>query len=345
MLSFPDLTITALDTITAFNITSGDYLFTLDELQNASIAQSEEKTDITGKRGRKLSSLKRNKAVTVSATNGMISGGLLALQSGSDFEKKATTVMWADYISANNNGAVISYKAVGTAGAEITLYTKNENGTLGTKLTQVGENPGAGEFTYDSNRTITFVTNEFTDGAEFVAYYEREIYADTLENYSDKYSGKATLYIDATAEDKCANVYHVQFYFPKVDISGEWTIDMGDNQTVHNFEAEALSGACGAGAIFFTFTVFSEDATDYNTRTLESIAVTTQPTKVAYSAGESFATAGMVVTATYDNGETATVSNYSVVPAGALATTDKSVTISYTENYVTKTTTQAITVS
>lgn len=45
------------------------YLFTLDELQSASIANSEEKQDITGKQGRKLTSLKKNKSVTVSGTN------------------------------------------------------------------------------------------------------------------------------------------------------------------------------------------------------------------------------------------------------------------------------------
>jgi len=38
----------------------------MDELQSASLAQGEEKIDITGKQGRKLTSLKRNKTLTVS---------------------------------------------------------------------------------------------------------------------------------------------------------------------------------------------------------------------------------------------------------------------------------------
>ena len=72
-----DITITSLETINAFDIVTGAYKFTLDELQNATIAQTQERVDITGKQGRKLSSLKRNKAVTISGANGMISGGLL----------------------------------------------------------------------------------------------------------------------------------------------------------------------------------------------------------------------------------------------------------------------------
>ena len=77
-----DLTITSLETITGFDITTGNFLFTLDELQNATISHTQEKEDITGKQGRKLNSLKKNKGVTVSGTNGMISGGLLELQVG-----------------------------------------------------------------------------------------------------------------------------------------------------------------------------------------------------------------------------------------------------------------------
>ena len=96
-MNIQDITITSLETITAFDITTGNFMFVLDELQNATISQTQEKTDITGKQGRKLASLKRNKAVTVSGTNGLVSGGLLELQTGSEFENKLTTVMWTDY--------------------------------------------------------------------------------------------------------------------------------------------------------------------------------------------------------------------------------------------------------
>lgn len=77
--------ITSLETITAFDI-AGAYRFTLDELQNAKIANTQDKTDITGKGGRKLNSLKKNKAVVISGTNGLVSGGLLEMQTGSEFK-------------------------------------------------------------------------------------------------------------------------------------------------------------------------------------------------------------------------------------------------------------------
>ena len=79
--------------------------------------------------------------------------------------------------------------------------------------------------------------------------------------------------------------------------------------------------------------------------TLSSIAITTAPAKTTYTAGESFNKTGMVVTATYSNGSTATVTDYTVSPSAALTTSNTSVTISYTEGDVTRTATQAITVN
>ena len=80
-------------------------------------------------------------------------------------------------------------------------------------------------------------------------------------------------------------------------------------------------------------------------KTLDSIAVTTPPTKTVYREGEDFSSTGMVVTATYTDSTTAPVVLYTVTDGTAMAAGKTSVTISYTEGGVTKTTTQAITVA
>ena len=64
-------------------------------------------------------------------------------------------------------------------------------------------------------------------------------------------------------------------------------------------------------------------------KAVESIAVTTQPTKTTYTAGETFDPTGMVVTATYNDETTAVVDEYTFAPTEALATTDTVVTITY----------------
>ena len=270
-MSMKDITITSLETIKAYELNTGNYLFTLDELQNATIAQSQEKTDITGKAGRKLSSLKRNKAVTVSGTNGFISGGLLEIQTGNKFNESGdTTIVWTDYVTMKKISdselgdaytGTIEYKAEGETGSEIIgVWLHDENGGRGKMFTQSAV-VGKDTFTYNPNtKTITFsmAATEIKDGLEVIVEYNRKVTGYTLDNISDNYSGKCTLVIDALGEDKCANIYRVQIKVFKADFSGEFSLEMGGDQTVHAFEAEALAGACGAGGSFFSYTVFGE---------------------------------------------------------------------------------------
>lgn len=77
---------------------------------------------------------------------------------------------------------------------------------------------------------------------------------------------------------------------------------------------------------------------------LTGIAITSPPTKTAYNVGETFDPAGMVVTATFSNGEQLQPVNYQVVPAGPLTLETTQVEISYTWNGVTKTAYQAVSV-
>jgi hypothetical protein len=266
MLSIADITLTSLDTISAFKL-DGEPAFIMDELQNATIANTQDKQDITGKGGRKLSSLKRNKAVTVSGTNGLISAGMLEVQTGSEFEmKESTPVAWTDYIAIEGDKAKTTYIAAGEAGKEIeALYIKNGDGSCGVKLEQAAA-AAEGKFAYNpTTKELSFVEDAFDDGTEIVVFYTRNIPGAVLTNMSDKYSGKLQLYIDATGEDRCGKEYHVQFYIPKADFSGEFSIELGGDQVTHGFEAESLAGSnCGGvkGGELWTYTVFGVDAED-----------------------------------------------------------------------------------
>lgn len=71
--------------------------------------------------------------------------------------------------------------------------------------------------------------------------------------------------------------------------------------------------------------------------TLDSIAVTTAPTKVSYIEGQTFDKAGMVITAKYSDGKTEAVTDYTFSPSGALATTNTKITITYKEKTVEQT--------
>ena len=106
------------------------------------------------------------------------------------------------------------------------------------------------------------------------------------------------------------------------------------------------------GAKEYNWTFTPTDTINYTTATgsitltvkgdvVESIAVTTPPTKTAYTYGESFDKTGMEVTATYESGKTKDVTKEVTVSPETLDTSVSALTIAYGE----LTTTQPITVN
>ena len=102
-----------------------------------------------------------------------------------------------------------------------------------------------------------------------------------------------------------------------------------------------------------TFTMPAKDVIvtaefEGNPVALESIAVTSEPAKTTYTVGESLDLSGLVVTATYSDDTTAAVTGYTTSPAddSTLDTAGSiTITVSYTQGTVTKTTTFAVQVN
>lgn len=77
---------------------------------------------------------------------------------------------------------------------------------------------------------------------------------------------------------------------------------------------------------------------------LSSITIKTNPTKTSYYLGDSLNTSGMIVEATYSNGSTKTVTNWTVSGFSSISIGTKTVTVSYSEGGITKTDTFSVTV-
>lgn len=236
------LVITEVAQITAFN-NAGELEFIMDEIQEGTINNTQEKTDITGRNGRKIASLKKNKAVTVSATNGYLVGGTLAAQTGTEIESGTFKVRITDVMTINSNKCTTSKTAVGVTGAEIgTIYVKKSNGSLGEKLEQDSK-VATGKFTYDPT-TKEITVDSIADGTELVAFYDVEIESAKISNDSEKYSKILKLYIDISLQDACDNEYFGQIIIQRADVSGEFELSLGGDNFAHAFEAESLAGGC-----------------------------------------------------------------------------------------------------
>ncbi|RHG19925.1 hypothetical protein DW272_01585 [Blautia obeum] len=252
------LSITQVDQITAFD--GNDLEFIMDEVTETTLSQEEEITDITGRGGRKIGSLKKNKAVTGKGTNGLIVGGALAAMVGSEVEEnEEEKVRYTDTsLKVASNKASIEKKEslVGATGQEIiAVYVKNKDGSLGKKFTQNAA-AAAGEFSY-SDGEITFNEGELVDGTELVAFYDIKVKAKKVSNVSDKYSKTLKLYIDCTAQDTCDNQYHVQFIIPRADFHGTFDLTFGGDPSTQDFEFGSLAGGCGGSNSLWDMVVFA----------------------------------------------------------------------------------------
>ncbi|MBR0431703.1 CotH kinase family protein, partial [Candidatus Saccharibacteria bacterium] len=104
-------------------------------------------------------------------------------------------------------------------------------------------------------------------------------------------------------------VYLVGEHFDKTGMVVTAHYDNNDTETVEDYTFEDAALAAGTTSVTVSYGG-KTTTTPITVRELESIEVTTPPTKTVYNEGEHFDKTGMVVTAHYDNNDTETVEDF-----------------------------------
>ena len=198
-------------------------------------------------------------------------------------------------------------------------------------------------YTWEPTRALTEQDNTIT-----VSYTEDGVTATT---YQDITVGEAPDLVSiAITNPPDKTVYKLNEYFDRTGMIVTATFADGKSRIVSGYTVSP-NGALGKNDTTITVTYTRKGITKTATQTitvvyLTSIVVTNPPTYTEYYEGNSFNKAGMVVTAIYSNDATKILSDtdYTVTPE-VLMMKMTSVTISYTENGVTATTTQAVKVN
>lgn len=247
-------TITSLDRIHAYFRDTGKGAFYLTELQSTTISNTEDTVDITGKGGRILKQLKRNKAVSITGESALISGDLMAVQTGSDQEAGSFKVRYPDIIDLT--AAMISagkvtttYTAAGTAGSEIVdVRVLSDNGGLVKNTWSQASTAAQGKYAYNpETKELSLPTDAtLTAGQKLVVMYDFMADGSRVINSSDVFGKTVKLVIDCTAEDACDQQYRCQFVIYRAQFSGEFDFELGNDQTIQNFSANSLVDTCAA---------------------------------------------------------------------------------------------------
>ena len=220
---------------------------------------------------------------------------------------------------------------------------------------------GTSSGSYAPDSIVAIVANAPESGKRFKEWVSNDVFFAnaTAAETSFRMPAKAVT-VTATYEDIPAITYTVSFnanggtgtMADATGISGEYTLPANEFTAPDGkqFKAWSVGGVEKAAhekitvTANTTVTALWEDI-PVAPKTLDSIAITTPPTKTAYTAGESFDSTGMVVTATYSDSSTAPVTGYTVAPDGVLGMSNTEITVTYNEDGVIKTATQPITVT
>ena len=315
------------------------------ELYSGAITEGDYVIYYSGKAMKNTISSNRLDYVSVTPSNNIISN-------------PAATIVW--HIAADGNywtiynASVAKYAASTASNNQAKL---EESVTNNSKWTVTGTNTYEFENlarTSSSNKwlrnngTYGFACYSTSTGGALTLYKKKAVAATALEvkTAPTKVNYKVGEKLDLTGLvlDATVGGNHV-------DVTSGYTATIGG--TAVTSKTTALN-AIGAQTITFSYGGKTCDQV-IHVGTLQSIAVTTEPTKKIYIEKEDFDATGMVVKATFSDEETSPTTwqetieaeegGYSVNPSTNLTVGATSVTISYTWNEVNKETAQAITVN
>lgn len=258
-------TITSLDAVRTFNRTNGVCQFELDELQDTTISNSEDSSNITGKGGRVLKTIKKNKAVTVKGTSAYLSGGLMKAQTGGTITTGANiNVKHVFDFTAPDSGTTVALDKtpVGVSGSEVGyIYVITDNNDLGTRYEQATV-AAATKFSV-SGTTLSLPVSSGTGvipaGTKCRCFFMIAVDGTKVTNPSDKYSDTLATYIDCTGTDICDNTFFCQIYIPRGEFTGNFELALGGDQTVEAFELQSVLDKCsGAAGNLWEFYAWTE---------------------------------------------------------------------------------------
>jgi hypothetical protein len=251
-----NILITELATITGYRINSDVPKYVIEEPQKCSIAHDEQTTDLTGKAGVLIGTLKKGKSVKISYSNGLLSFAAMGSQLGVQYAVQEDTLQEREVLILADNGsgalaATTTFAACGTVGAEIASVAavgSNKSFALLEDVTQ-GAAVGPGTFTYDpATKELLFDPADIPADSKIAVTYRRIAQVGLLENDATKYAATDRWVIDALGKDPCGREYRVQIDATQVDVSGTFTLDIGDSQTVQNVEGRCIKSGCGGGS-------------------------------------------------------------------------------------------------
>ena len=251
---------------------------------------------------------------------------------------------FADPIRLTGDSFVVVVQIINTQGNKTIALESPVSGTSWQDaIVNEGESYWANEAGFDANYWTDTSTLEGYSGNLCIKAFTNEVEEPEPITLSDIYIEQAptkTVYVEGENFDKTGMKVIARYSDGSSHEVTNYDVLNGDNLTSGT---TSITIRYTEDGIIKTTT--QEITVNKKTVALSDIYIEQAPTKTVYQEGENFDKTGMKVIARYSDGSSHEVTNYDVIDGNNLAVGITSITISYTENDVTKTTTQAITVN
>lgn len=233
---------------TMFSDTTGEALWSITQIKDASLTMSSETADATDALGNIITQFDRSKNAEFSGTNALWDLGLSAAQFGhkkdvADSTSKIRVPMY-EQLAVSGGKIILSHVPSGTTGSEIKyIYALNDDSSLGTRY-QLGTSASATEFALDaSTKTITTPTGVTGNIAVFYEYEAED--AIMLQNNASEFPKAGKFMLEVIGKDTCDKTatYVAYIVFPnaklKTDMDLSFATDGG-----HPFSMQMMQDYC-----------------------------------------------------------------------------------------------------
>ena len=239
---------------------SGNLLYVLTQLQNASIAITATSRDINDARGTLIKRFWDGKTGEFTATNAVLNLNILGAASGQGKEVATDDVpiQMPKIITVQANTTVtLTDYVVGT----VKCYGLATNGTM---MDEYQASTGSADATH-YGLTSAGVFTPPTDAAmtQYIVKYERSVKSGVkIENRSDKFPQTVKLTLKALAVDPCAadTLIAVYIVLPSFQVSPEVTINVGSDTQELDYNGALQSDYCSTSKALYYIYVAEGDA-------------------------------------------------------------------------------------
>lgn len=252
---FDKLIIKSIEEVFGFSKSTGELSFAFDQIKSGEFNGDNETVYAEGKQGVQLAALKRKKTTGFTCENGYVIASALAAQLGTTVEEASETnklrVQRQAYLDVTDDTITLEDTPVNNTIKYIYQLNADQTKKATFALTT--------DFTVEG-KTITLTETakaKVGDNKTFLVIYDTDVtIGKRIVNDGESYAETVKLVVNMLGEDPCTHAsYLIQATMPSADVSGKFTIGVGNDPAVHNFEANALLDVCSQNKELITFVI------------------------------------------------------------------------------------------